>query len=615
MFTQLDTNDVLNIGNTIYHVAEHPTAPGMPDGQEGRTAIVYRLVNSQTGKNMALKAFKLEYRTPSIVRLSNKLAPLSSLPGLEACEHTILTTQTHSSLLKKHPDFVYAVLMPWVTGKSWFDILHEKEKITKEQSLELVRSFLHIMTHMEENGLAHCDLSSANILLPGLGQNGGQPTLVSLVDVEQMYGPGFDKPKLPGPTPGYAHQTATNGYWSAEADRFAGAILIAEMLGWCYPQIRSAAYGESFFAPDETVKTNKLSSTNFQLLKTTIGNQWGDNLSVLFQRAWQSDSLQQCPTFGEWLIALPDNTPVENAVTLTENQSQKLPNAHNSNTVEVLMELAQKLEDEGNIESAATVWLQAYELADNSGLRNIINLKVRALNTQLSPTQSNNEPSASKVQPSPVEDFPIRDVSIPSTGLSRRQMIAGFLSIFFVVAILAFAFFLVQESNLNQFSTSIRETTGNIGEQVIASAALALIIGIVQSFIFRRTIRGAGVVLFVLLTTVSGAVGGLIGGMIMLWLQLPVWAFYGLFIGAIIGGSAGALASLGQNLFLRNQGSGSKWFIWNTLSWAIVWGIGWYISWLSAATVLDNATGAAFMIITLGIILSTLLYTSPSIEF
>lgn len=615
MFTQLDINDELNIGNSIYQVAEHPTAPGMPDGQEGRTATVYRLVDKKNGQNMALKAFKLEYRTPSMVRLSQKLAPLSSLPGLEACKHTILTTNAHSQLLKKHPDFIYAVLMPWITGKSWFDILHTKEPISKKLSLKLVRSFLNIVTNMEENGLAHCDLSSANILLPGLEKNGDTGTLISLVDVEQMFGPGFDKPKLPGPTPGYAHKTTTNGYWSASADRFSGAVLVAEMLGWCYPQVRDTAYGESFFAPDETIKANEAANIKFQLLQATIERQWGTHLAGLFQRAWQSSTLQQCPTFGEWLIALPDSVPEDKSVIVSEILDQEPLQTNNSNTVEVLMELAQKFKDEGNIESATALWVQAYDLASGKELRNIIEQKLQALNAQFVNSQRESVLPNSKSQPLQNDDFPVRDISLPSTSLSRQQMIVGFLSIFLVFAILAFAFFLTQESNLNELSLGIREATGNIGEQVIASTSLAFIIGIVQAFIFRRTLRGSGGILFVLLTTVSGAIGGLIGGNIMMWLGIPVWAINGLYIGALIGGISGALASLGQNVFLRNKGSGSKWFVWNTLSWFIVWGIGWYISWLTASTVLDNAIGAAFMIVTLGILLSVLLYTSPSIEF
>lgn len=612
MLYQLDVDDVLRIGSETYHVAEHPTAPGIADGQEGRTAIVYRLLNTRNGRSMALKTFiKPEYRTPAIVKVSHNLAPISSFPGLEACERTVITAQAHASLLKNYPDFIYAVLMPWIEGRSWFDILHNKEEIGIEQSLDLVRSFLHTLVRMEEKGLAHCDLSSANILLPGLEKNGKKTALISFVDVEQMYGPGFDRPELPGASPGYAHSTAITDYWKPEADRFAGAILIAEMLGWCFQPIREAAYGESYFAPGETHGANRSASDNYKLIRSVLEQNWGNDISTLFQRAWHCESLQQCPTFAEWLLALPEDSEQHQVET-------KSLNPFEASTVEVLMELAQSFENEGRFDSASALWQQAYELVDNAGLRNIIDLKLRTLDNQPIPKahiEHNGESSVLPTQTPSEEDFPVRDVSIPSSGASRQRMIVGFFSIFLILAILTIVFFIAQESTLNRLMADSREVTGVVGEQVIASASLALVIGIVQAFIFRRTVRGINRLLFVLITTVSGAVGGLLGGMIMKWLNIPLNAINGFFIGALIGGTAGALASFGQNLFLRDQGSGFRWFLWNTFSWLMIWGIGWQISWLSGTTIIDNAIGAAFMILALGATLSFLLHISPSIEF
>ena len=37
-------SDQLTINSATYRVAEHPAAPGMPYGQEGRAATVYKLV-------------------------------------------------------------------------------------------------------------------------------------------------------------------------------------------------------------------------------------------------------------------------------------------------------------------------------------------------------------------------------------------------------------------------------------------------------------------------------------------------------------------------------------------------------------------------------------------
>jgi len=40
---QPQVNQELTIDNVAYRMAEHPAAPGIPYGQEGRQAIVYQL--------------------------------------------------------------------------------------------------------------------------------------------------------------------------------------------------------------------------------------------------------------------------------------------------------------------------------------------------------------------------------------------------------------------------------------------------------------------------------------------------------------------------------------------------------------------------------------------
>ena len=69
----------LTIDNAIYRVAEHPGAPGISYGQEGRQAIVYQLVTDDDRR--ALKVFKPRFRLPSMVSLAERIAPFAGLPG------------------------------------------------------------------------------------------------------------------------------------------------------------------------------------------------------------------------------------------------------------------------------------------------------------------------------------------------------------------------------------------------------------------------------------------------------------------------------------------------------------------------------------------------------
>lgn len=293
-------HDELTIKGINFYMAEHPNAPGIPYGQEGRQAVVYQLYAEDDLR--ALKVFKPRFSVPALVSLADKMAPLAAIPGLQVCQRIVLTPRRHRKLLRQHPELTYAVLMPWVEGPTWYELLLEKRAITSLQSLTIARVFTQMLVLMEEQGVAHCDLSGANLILsPDLDQ----PT-VALVDVEGLYGPGIPQPKiLPAGSPGYAHEVASHGLWSPEADRFSGAIMLAEILGWCSSVVRDVAWGENYFLANEVQKDCE----RYRTLISSVGLQWGDDLAKLLALAWHSDTLAECPTFGQWMVALPDDVP------------------------------------------------------------------------------------------------------------------------------------------------------------------------------------------------------------------------------------------------------------------------------------------------------------------
>ena len=161
MVFQPDINQELVIGGVICHIAEHPYAPGMPYGQEGRTAVVYQLAGEDG--NRAFKVFKPRYRVPALVSLSRRLAPFADLPGLRVCRRSVLTPQQEGDVLFDHPDLIYAVVMPWIEGPSWMEVLLNHQKISPQESLSIARAFAGVLAGMEQEGLAHCDLSGPNL--------------------------------------------------------------------------------------------------------------------------------------------------------------------------------------------------------------------------------------------------------------------------------------------------------------------------------------------------------------------------------------------------------------------------------------------------------------------
>ncbi|HQJ52478.1 MAG TPA: SUMF1/EgtB/PvdO family nonheme iron enzyme [Anaerolineae bacterium] len=349
----------LNIDGSAYLVAEHPAAPGMPYGQEGRAAVVYQVVCG--GERRALKVFKPRHQVPTLVYLAEQLRSFAGLPGLAVCARTVLTPQAHIALLRRYPELTYAVLMPWIEGPTWMQVLLEKRTLPAQTCLEVANHLAGILAGLEQRGLAHCDLSGPNVLLPGLAAGTG----VALVDVEQMYGPELHRPPLvPGGSPGYAHRAAPQGLWGAEADRFAGAVLLAEVLGWCDERIRQAAWGESYFDPAEVQDAGE----RWQLLLAVLRERWGQGIAHLVQAAWSSATPEQCPNFGQWLAALPERVPERppdkrGAARPTTIQVEGTP----SDAVQALIAVGRRFEAQGKREIAKEVYRQALEMAPAGG--------------------------------------------------------------------------------------------------------------------------------------------------------------------------------------------------------------------------------------------------------
>lgn len=306
MSFQPNPGDEVVINDVAYTIGQHPAAPGLAYAQAGRQGIVYQLIprDGSIHGAKALKMFFPKFRIPAMVYQSEHMEPYSEIPGLQVCKREVLTPERNGALIGEHPDLLYAVLMPWVQGLTWFDVISDQKQLTAEESLKLARALASTGSAMEQRGLAHCDMSAPNVMIPFFSevQNSSLTSAVELVDVEQMYSSKMDRPDaLLAGSPGYAaHRTVHSGLWSSYADRFAGAVIIAEMLSWSDPVIVEKAWGESYFDQHEM----QTASERYFAMRSSLEKRWGSKLSDLFIRAWESHDLSSCPTFGEWYIAL-----------------------------------------------------------------------------------------------------------------------------------------------------------------------------------------------------------------------------------------------------------------------------------------------------------------------
>lgn len=382
-----EVNQKITIFGDDYAVMPHPLVADVPYGQEGRQAIVYCLSQQgdRNGKQLAIKVFKPAFQSQRFNKLARDLTPLAQIPGLSVCHRTVLTAENSDELLSQYPDLTNAMLMPWILGPTWVDILLDQKELSRSECYRFALSLAGTLADMEQMGIAHCDLSAANILLPALAvQNQvmtGTAGLIELVDVEQIYSQQFEQPEaLPGGSPGYAHREAGAGLWAATADRFAGAVLLGEILGWCDKSVRDEAWGESYFDPAEMHKR----TPRYNTLKDVLQKSWGGPVAYLFSRAWDSGSLSGCPSFAEWRTKIKgvrssEEKPkiVQPAPVSAQSKFADTPLDNMPPEVSVLIQLADRLSGQGNHSGAIEAFTMAAEIMPRDlAAMNIIRRKI-----------------------------------------------------------------------------------------------------------------------------------------------------------------------------------------------------------------------------------------------
>jgi hypothetical protein len=293
---KVEANDRLTIDGKAYRVTEHPALPGIPYLQRGARGFVIQLAASD-GERMALKYFKLKYRVPDLVTVATALRKYADLPGMKAARRTVFTHASHAALMAQYPALEYGMLMPWLPGLTWYDVINSKAPISRSEGVRLAQSAAEVLGTLEAQHLAHTDIAGANVMVDR------RSAAIQLVDIEEIYGPEQPRPvEAPAGQDGYQHkQGRAQGQWVAEGDRFAAAILIAEMLGWSEARLRQNSADEHFFAAAEMQDPD---SARYRLMSQTLREQCGEAVASLLDAAWRSTTLAECPPLAQWRDAL-----------------------------------------------------------------------------------------------------------------------------------------------------------------------------------------------------------------------------------------------------------------------------------------------------------------------
>jgi hypothetical protein len=276
---------------TAFEVAQE-----MAFARQGRKARVFKL-RGPDGAPYALKTFYRGFSLPEYAPITRALPAFGDIRGLRACRRRLITADEADAL--GEPGLVNAVLMPWIEGVAWAGVVESRFPLEEATCLSLAQQTAATLAAMEARRLTHADVSSSNVLVT-VGP------AVEFIDVEDMYHDSFGPlPYVPDGSPGYAHPANQGrGCRNEFGDRFAAAILLTEMLVWPDPSVRRSAGDVSLFEQAALGRRGLLHDLVVAVLRTRSAE-----AADLFERAWHSTGLEECPALHEWAAVVEPLAP------------------------------------------------------------------------------------------------------------------------------------------------------------------------------------------------------------------------------------------------------------------------------------------------------------------
>jgi serine/threonine protein kinase len=281
-------------------------AEEMAFARQGRKARVFKL-RGPDGEPYALKTFYRGFSLPEYVLITQALRAFGDIGGLRACQRRVVDENEAQAI--GEPGLTYAVLMPWIEGVAWAGVVEGRFPLAARTCLALATQTAGILALLEARGLVHADISSSNVFVT----NAESGPTVELIDVEDMYHDSFSPlPYIPDGSPGYAHpRNQGRGCRNRHGDRFAGAILLTEMLTWHDPAVRQSTADISVFEQVELCR----SGPKYDLVRGVLQTH-SDEVATLFERVWDSLGPSGCPRLAEWATAMATVSPAHDCAEL-----------------------------------------------------------------------------------------------------------------------------------------------------------------------------------------------------------------------------------------------------------------------------------------------------------
>lgn len=305
-----DLNTILTVGPHRYSFPPHHHFPREVHRIPREETTTYQLKRLEDNSLWALKVMNEGNLDRHRMRAISSLASYDNLVGLTVTVRIYLMKYLYPTVIACYPTLENAILMPWIAGTSWTGFMDNPQASAtyhRRQAIQLALATSKVLWGLEEYHLAHTDIAGENLILPHFnGIENVNYTRVELIDIEGMYIPGIPPPQRPSRGwQGYQHRNLDKrGNYRPEGDRFAGAMLLTEMLTWWNSLVRATTPYEydALFQNHhgEPVEHRK------RRLKAVRNTLWkiSPRLCSLFDQAWLSSDLAECPDFGTWMMYL-----------------------------------------------------------------------------------------------------------------------------------------------------------------------------------------------------------------------------------------------------------------------------------------------------------------------
>lgn len=311
----LSSNKEASIDNIILTPEKEPNWPSTTKYLERGQAKIFFLLDRK-GKKWLLKKFfpNMQPETKYI----NAIGPLipNKIRAFDSgTKRKVLTAYS----LKDSKDFYYSrnlatdlentILMPYIDAYDWVlifnRIINGMHTLTRQQRILLSYNLCNHIQTLEDNNIAHRDLSNGNILVDT------KTWMVHIIDWDCMYHPDLQMPDNTtigtngyiGPMVLEDGKPKTEKTWHSKADRFSMSVLIMEFLACRKGLIHEE--DDALLNQDELYSLYELSvaKPGIELLVKTIKDDYPDAVE-LFKRTIRARNYEECPSPKDWIKAI-----------------------------------------------------------------------------------------------------------------------------------------------------------------------------------------------------------------------------------------------------------------------------------------------------------------------